>query len=515
MGRHNFSPTPTFSLIFFTLVTCYFSLFDTILPMLSVKNLTFELNGKALLSNVTFTIGKRQAIGLIGPNGSGKSTLFSLIRKKLTPESGTIDIQNEIVGYVPQELTFDKSILTYGDWKNSILSNAAYHYQLEKTLTQLSFSPQPKDSQTLDSLSEGQKLKLKFAEALVTNPTLILMDEPTNHLDIEGILWLEKLLQNINASVLMISHDRKFLDNIVTRIFEIDEKAIHIFEGNYSDYKDAKNGWVDKRDQQFKAQERKRVQLSKLIENAHRISGGKKRGRAINSAKKRYEREITHNEIDKYKPYEIKGLNVSGSTFSSKLILSVSNLSKTYDKKPVFENISFEIRGQERIWLYGPNGAGKSTFVNIITQDIEPSSGLVRLGDNISWGYFKQNQKHLPLNKTAYEFIKSFLNMAEFQARSFLGNLGFNVEYIDRNLGDMSPGERARLSFGVFTTKEYDFLILDEPTNHLDVWTKEAIEKSLSTYKGSILMISHDRMFVKNVGIHKVLDLKTGILSLV
>jgi len=194
--------------------------------MLSVKNLTFELNGKALLSNVTFTIGKRQAIGLIGPNGSGKSTLFSLIRKKLTPESGTIDIQNEIVGYVPQELTFDKSILTYGDWKNSILSNAAYHYQLEKTLTQLSFSPQPKDSQTLDSLSEGQKLKLKFAEALVTNPTLILMDEPTNHLDIDAREILETAFLNYDGAILAVSHDRYFIKKIAQRLLKLGNQTI-------------------------------------------------------------------------------------------------------------------------------------------------------------------------------------------------------------------------------------------------------------------------------------------------
>ncbi|PIP56748.1 hypothetical protein COX05_01435 [candidate division WWE3 bacterium CG22_combo_CG10-13_8_21_14_all_39_12] len=481
--------------------------------MLSIKNLFYELNGHTLLEDISVTIGKHNVIGLIGPNGCGKSTLFNLILKRIKSESGTISLQNERIGFVPQEFDFG-DVKTFGEWKTSTIPDPKKQFRLEAILSRLSLNPHPNNTQELGTLSEGQKLKLKLAEALAHEPTLLLMDEPTNHLDIEGILWLETFINTLDASILMISHDRRFLDKCVNRIFEIDEKKLHVFEGNYSNYREQKVSWVEKRNLQYKMQEKKRAQLETLIESARGIKDGKQRGKALRAARKRRDREVSKNEISAYDQYGIKGLNVEGNTHSSKLMLRLDNVSKTFGKKTVFNDLTFEMRGKERVWLYGPNGAGKSTLVNIITNTITPTTGIVTMGENVTWGYFKQNQEHLPLNDTAYEYIRKFMIMTDHQARSFLGKLSFSGEYLDRKLRDMSPGERARLSFGLFTTKEYDLLILDEPTNHLDVWTKETIEKSLATYDGSLLLISHDRMFVQNVGVQKILNLKEGKLQL-
>jgi ATP-binding cassette subfamily F protein 3 len=338
------------------------------------------------------------------------------------------------------------------------------------------------------------------------------LDEPTNHLDLEGIRWFESFVQNFKGSILMISHDRAFLDNTVDLIFELDEKEILTFPGNYTEYKQLKEGWIEQRAIAFKKQEQKRKTLENLIDSARQIKAGKKRGKAVRAAKKRLDREVLATEKSAYSRYEVTDLMIGGSTHSGKLVLTVDDLQMQFGNKDIFKDLSFEIRGNQRVWLYGQNGAGKSTLLNILTNKLTPTSGESRMGVNLTWGYFQQNQEHLPKDMLVGDYIQQQMGLSEIKQYAFLTRFGFLSEYIRRPLGMLSPGERARLSFGIFTLQEYDFLILDEPTNHLDIWTKEKIEEALQSFKGALLLVSHDRYFVENVGVDRVMNLDKGQL---
>jgi ATPase subunit of ABC transporter with duplicated ATPase domains len=480
--------------------------------MLRIKSLTKNLGGRLILDEIDFTLVGNTKVALIGPNGCGKTTLFKILLDEVEPDAGQVIVQNEKIGYLPQELEFPADE-TYQDFLDALMANSAEQWRVKKILDKLELTG-IRSSDLTTNLSEGQKMKLKLAETLVDEPTVLLLDEPTNHLDIEGLLWFEKFIQQFKGMVLMISHDRAFLDNTVDTIFEIDEKKIHIFIGNYTAYKNQKEGWIERRDQAYKEQERKRKQLEQLIENARKIKDGKKRGKAIRAAEKRMEREVAENEMAVYQRYGIKGMQIEGETHRAKLMLTVKDLAMQFGNKPIFHDLSFEIRGYQRVWLYGPNGAGKTTLLNIITQGLKPTGGEIKLGENVKWGYFRQNQEHLPKDVTVGDYLMS-RGFGGQTVYGFLSKLNFSKDYLIQPLGNLSPGERARLSFGIFTTEEYNFLILDEPSNHLDIWTKEVIEKSLQDFKGAVLLVSHDRYFVKNIGVDQVLNLKDGELNFV
>ena len=263
----------------------------------------------------------------------------------------------------------------------------------------------------------------------------------------------------------------------------------------------------------LKVQEKKRQKLAELITNAHKIKDGKARGKAVRAAEKRMEREITANEIGKYQKYEIHGLHFTGNAHAAKLILRLRDLNHAYGAKLVLENINLELRGNERVWLSGINGAGKTTLLQIITQHLIPTSGEIKLGENMNIGYFRQNQQHLPMQRKVEEYLLDTAGISHSKAISFLGKLSFTKDYLNRKLGNLSPGERARLSLGLFTNQSFNFLILDEPANHLDIVTKEIIEKELHQFSGALLLVSHDRYFVEQVGVNRVLKLDNGILS--
>lgn len=534
--------------------------------MLIVKNLAKTIRNEPLLENINFKLSSATKAALIGPNGCGKSTLLRMILQEVDTDAGTVILENEKLGYLPQEFNFPADQTTQ-QFIASITNDPAQNYRIDKILAHLGlddYDPQ----QPMSALSEGQKMKFYLAKVLFDEPTILLLDEPTNHLDIEGVVWFELFIRDFPGAALMISHDRRFLDNTVDQIFEIDEHALHIFHGNYSDYKNQKLTWLKQRETTYKAQERKRKQLEKLLANARKIQDGKSRSRAVRSAKKRMEREVHAHEITAYEPYRVQGIEFKGNTHRQKLMLKVNELSFAYSNNEsrsnqpkkvakelerldsntldskglktnstvsnstergsinkskdvsnnpsdfnanpvalVLQNISFELRGSQRIWLYGPNGAGKTTLLNIITQHLSPTQGTAEIGPNVNWGYFQQNQQHLDLSQTVTEFIRAQTAIAHHQLFGFIEQLSFSKDYLDRRLGNLSPGERARLSLGLFTQQDYNLLILDEPTNYLDIWTKELVEQALQEYQGALLLVSHDRYFVENVGIHKMLNL--------
>lgn len=460
-----------------------------------------------LLEDITFTLGNKEKVGLLGQNGCGKSTLLKIIVGEEDYDQGIISLEAEKIAYLPQ--LFDLPVGTVNEFSKTIFPLKEHSHKYEKQLVRLGLDETDWDV-PLSNLSSGQQMRVKLAELLVSAPTILILDEPTNHLDIEGIQWIESFVHAFDGIVIMVSHDRSFLDAVCSHIFEIDEKHLHVFPGNYSDYIEQKQAWVLDREKTYKRQEKKREQLTTLLENVRKIKAGKARGKAVKAAKKRMEREVLKHEVNKYSRDVVSGISFEGTTHTGKLMLRVAEVAKHFDTKHVLESVSFEIRGDERVWLYGANGQGKSTLLNIITGHLEQSAGTVTVGESVKWGYFRQNQEHLPFGQTVKQFFQEQTGIGDQALFGVLKTYLFPKEYLDRKIGSLSPGERARLGFAVFAQQKLDLLILDEPTNHLDVWTKEAIESSLRDFKGAILLVSHDRYFVKEVGVHTVYHIENG-----
>ncbi len=466
--------------------------------------------GEPVLHELEFKIGNNRKIGIVGKNGCGKTTLLKLIAEEETTTEGTIEIQGEVVGYIPQELEFQKGLV--GELLESNLEGHWEFYKAEMLVSQLNyenFDPY----QEVKTLSEGQKMKLKLIETLLKEPTVLLIDEPTNHLDIEGIHWFEEYIKNLHKTVVMISHDRTFLNNTVDEIWEIEKSGILKFVGDYDYYKGEKLRLIDKWDQEYVLFLKHKAKLERLLDNARKIKGDK-RGRAVRAAKKRIDREVVQNSKEKYATKVIKSVEFDTDTRSSKLMVRFDNVTKNYGAKNVFTDLTFEVRGKEKVWLFGPNGGGKSTLVKLIMGEEQPTSGNITIGENMRIGYFAQKQTHLDYDKSLLDHFLEKTNCGYDKAFGMLGKFLFDKDAIKKRVRNLSPGERARFAFAIFATEDYDMLILDEPTNHLDIDTKEVIEKSLSNYEGTLLLVSHDRYFVESVGVEKLLNLREGTLEI-
>lgn len=477
--------------------------------MIAAKSVTKSYDGKELLTKVDFKISNGRKIGLVGKNGCGKTTLFKIISGVEEANEGNVEMQNEKIFYIPQEFSFPDELV--GEYLEKLLESKYEFYKIEMIASQLNWKIDL--YQDIKTLSEGQKMKLKLTEALLSDPTTLLIDEPTNHLDIEGILWFEHYVRDLRINVIMISHDRSFLNNTVDEIWEIERGKIIKFVGDYDNYREEKLRLIDKWDQEYTLFLKRKSQLEKLLENVRKIKDGIARGNAVSSAKKKIEREITNNEKVKYESKKIRDVRFETEVHNSKLMIRFENVSKRYGTKEIFNNVSFDIRGKEKIWLFGPNGAGKSTIVKMIMEEEAPSEGIITIGNNIKIGYFSQVQSGLNSKNTLQEEFIEKTGCYFGKAYGYLEKFLFDKESVQKRIDQLSPGERARFAFSIFAYNNYDLLILDEPDNHLDIETKEVIEKSLREFTGTILLVSHDRYFVESVGIDKVFNLKEGTLA--
>ncbi len=478
--------------------------------MITGRNITKAFVGDPVIEGLEFALGNNHKIGIVGKNGCGKTTLLKLIVGIEELTAGNINYESERIGYLPQEFSFPDQMV--GEYLEGLLEESWESYKIELLLNQLKFENYD-PYQEIKTLSEGQKMKLKMIEILFEDPTILLIDEPTNHLDIEGIMWFEKYIKHLPKTVAMISHDREFLNNTVDEIWEIENKKLIRFAGNYDFYREEKLKLIDKWDQEYIQFLKKKSQLEKLLENVHKIKDGKKRGRAVSSAKKRIEREVTSNSKEKYESKKIADVNFETELSKHKLVIKFLNASKYFGTKKIFEDLSFDVYGKERVWLFGPNGAGKSTLVKII-QDIETlTSGSIFIGPNIKVGYFAQRLDQLDHSKNLLEHFIELTGCEYGKAFGYLKRFLFLKEDLGKLIRHLSPGQRARFAFSIFAYNDYDLLILDEPTNHLDIETTEVIEESLRNFNGTLFLISHDRFFVERVGITKILNLKAGRLS--
>lgn len=479
--------------------------------MLKLQNISKTYH-ETLFKDVTFLLGNGEKVGLVGLNGSGKTTLLCIIAGVEEPDSGgQIELIGEKIGYLPQEFSWPKGKLV-GEFLESLVNDPKTEkYKIQRILVRLNMSDVD-EYQEINSLSEGQKMKLYIAKLLLTGATILLLDEPTNHLDIDGILWFEEFIQNFEGICIVISHDRAFLNNTITKVFEIDEHKLLIFEGNYDEYLVEKDRYIEDRDKEYVAQERKRRHLEKLLAHARKLGSGKKQSRAIKHAKMRMQKEVIAKEVSQYREVRVKDLKINGKVSEMKKMLKLDKLEFAYGERPLIKNASLELRGREKVWFYGRNGIGKTTVIKLIVDQLKPKSGQVIWGENITWQYFSQDQSHLDMEQSVEDYFMQGTGISFDASFGVLNKFLFPKDLRKSKLRQLSPGQRARLTFAIFSQHNYDFLILDEPTNHLDIKTKEIIEDALREFQGGFILISHDRYFVESIGVDRVITLEDGVL---
>lgn len=481
--------------------------------MIIIKNLSHSIGGDTLFKSVSTTIHQNDRIGIVGQNGSGKTTLLKLLISDLVPDTGSIKVEQERIGYLPQGLVFSDG--------ETIASYIREVPQSKKdgVLKEVGLAKVPADT-PVTSLSGGQKRRLALARVLGNGPTLLLLDEPTNHLDKDAILWLETLIQNFRGGVIIVSHDRSMLDNTVNKIFEIipERETIEVYTGNYTAYLLEKKKRDDLQNEAHRLQQREKKRLEAWIARKReeaKIYDEASIGKQIRARERYLEREILDKPILKAGPAKkIRGADIEGSVANTKLVCRFTDVVKNYGDTEVLKGVSFELRGKERVLIVGQNGSGKTTLLKMLVGLETADSGAVRVGESIRVGYFAQEQELLSLeNSVLDEFLDTPNLVDPKNARAILGSFLFHGQDVFKQVKFLSLGERVRLVFAKLTNVRNEFLVLDEPTNHLDISSREVIEDALMEYEGAILAISHDRYFVDKIGFDRILELKKGIIA--
>ena len=481
--------------------------------MISAKKLTKNILGEPLFEEVSFVLNKGDKVGLVGPNGSGKSTLMKIILGTVEADGGSVHVERERMGYLAQEHPFRSD--------DTIESALSASETVSKSVLEKVGLGKLARSHQVSKLSGGQKTRLALAKILLQNPTALLLDEPTNHLDVKGLEWLETFVADFKGIVLVISHDRKLLDNSVHKIFEIDpmNRTFLEYHGAYSRYLEQKELALERQEDDYWRQqkEKKRFELWLALKRQEaKIHADPAKGNQIRAMEKRLEREIYSQEVVKPRSAaKIRGMELAGETDHAKLVVRCKAIAKKLGERWPLWSIDFEIRGEERVLLSGLNGSGKTTLLKIISGQLAQDRGEVKIGENVHIGYFAQEHESLDLNKTVKEEFLSTerMNPLTRDVRAVLGTFHFRGQDVFKKVSDLSSGERVRLIFAKLTNQQNELLILDEPTNHLDIASREVIENALIDYKGAILAVSHDRYFIEKVGFERVLTIENGTLK--
>lgn len=518
--------------------------------ILSCNNLEKSFDDKLIISNCSFVIEDREKAAIVGINGAGKSTLLKMIIKELFPDKGDVILsKNKTLGYLAQyqnisgeNTIYDemiqakKNIIDLEDnireleikmkslskdqlesaleqYNNMIsrfelLNGYSYKSEINGVLKGLGFSESQYD-QKISSLSGGQKTRVALGKMLLSKPDIILLDEPTNHLDIDSIAWLETYLLNYSGAVIIVSHDRYFLDKIVTKVIEIDNTKVTVFTGNYSDYGSKKAMLRDMEMKQFINQQKEIRHQEDVIEKLRSFNREK-------SIKRAESREKLLNKIDVIdKPIQTEQsmrISLEPSQTSGNDVLKVSELSKSFNSNHLFSDISFEIKRGEKVAITGQNGTGKTTILKIINNLIPADHGIITVGTKVHIGYYDQEHQILNMEKSIFnEISDSYPSLTNTQIRNMLAAFLFTGDDVFKLVGDLSGGERGRVSLAKLMLSEANFLILDEPTNHLDIVSKEILEQAIRNYTGTVLYISHDRYFINKTAT-RILDLENNIL---
>ncbi len=508
------------------------------MSLLSCQNLSLSYAQRDILLNATFEIAKGDKIGLIGSNGCGKTTLFKALCGQMEPADGKIIKASSVnIGFVEQHACAGSTLNVYDE----LLTVFARLFEIEKELEEvhrkidltdgrvpeyieiqsalneeyqnkggltyknrahsclmgLGFTKE-EEALPVSALSGGQRTKLSLGKLLLSEPDIMLLDEPTNHLDIKSVEWLEDFIAKSNSTVVIVSHDRYFLDKTTSRTIEISAKKLYQGKGGYSTYMKTKELRLETDRREYEKAQIEIKRIEKMIEQQKQFNQERN---YITIASKEKQIERIKAAMPELPPNEktVK-LRFSECVRAGDEVLIAENLKKVYDGKTLFSGVSMKIFRGEKVFILGPNGCGKTTLLGLIMNKIPKDEGLSRFGYNVNIGYFEQTQRALMSDKTVIEELYDrFPTKTISELRGYLGAFNFRNDDIDKQMKDLSGGERARVALLVLILKKPNFLILDEPTNHLDFRSREVLEEALAEYDGTILCVSHDRYFVNKL----------------
>jgi ATP-binding cassette subfamily F protein 3 len=503
--------------------------------ILACQNIEKAFDGVPLLCDASFHIEEREKAALIGINGAGKSTLFRIIVGEITPEEGQVILaKGKTLGYLAQhqDLTSDLSIYdsllevkqhildmemqmrrteqemkhaageeltrlmeSYSRLTQKFEQENGYAYKSEITgvLKGLGFGEED-FSKMISTLSGGQKTRVALGRLLLSRPDIILLDEPTNHLDMESITWLETYLLNYPGAVFIVSHDRYFLDRVVTKIVEIDNTKVTTFTGNYSAYSEKKAMLRKAAYQAYLNQQQEIKHQEEVIAKLRQFNREKSIRRAESREKMLEKMDVLEKpvEVDASMKITLRPRITSGND-----VLTVEHLTKSFPSLPLFEDLNFTVKRGEKVAIIGNNGTGKTTILKILNQLLVPDSGVFHLGSKVHIGYYDQEHHVLHMEKTVFEEISDdYPKLTNTEIRNLLAAFLFTGDDVFKKISALSGGERGRVSLAKLMLSEANFLILDEPTNHLDITSKEILEEALNNYEGTVLYVSHDRYFI-------------------
>ena len=503
-----------------------------------------------ILKSASFHIEDREKAAVVGINGAGKSTLLKIIIGEMEADSGEAVLsKGKTIGYLAQHQDLNSSRTIYEELlcvKQDILDLEAGIRKAEKTMKELSgdaleaaldqyarlnhefeqkngyayksevvgvlkglgFEEEDFTKQ-VDTLSGGQKTRVSLGKLLLSHPDLILLDEPTNHLDMNSIAWLETFLLNYDGAVLVVAHDRYFLNRIATKIIEIDAGEVTVFQGNYSDYAQKKAQLREARMHAWMNQQKEIRHQEEVIAKLKSFNREKSIRRAESREKMLDKMEVLE------KPSEVRSkmhITLEPKVLSGNDVLTVEGLSKSFDSLTLFSDLSFDVKRGERVALIGNNGTGKTTILKILNGILDADSGSFSLGSKVHIGYYDQEHHVLHPEKTLFEEISdAYPDLDNTVIRNTLAAFLFTGDDVFKRIADLSGGERGRVSLAKLMLSEANFLILDEPTNHLDIVSKEILEEALNHYTGTVLYVSHDRYFITSTAT-RILDLTGGVL---
>ncbi len=513
--------------------------------ILSCQNIAKAFAENVILENISFHIEDYEKAAIVGINGAGKTTLLRIIVGELTPDNGSVTLsKDKTLGYLAQNDSFDsdrtiyEELLSvkqdlihlehlirecelqmhhetgdalealmnrYANLNHSFETNGGYLYRSELigVLKGLGFEEADFDKKA-SVLSGGQKTRVALGKLLLQKPDLIILDEPTNHLDMNSIAWLENYLLNYKGAVIVVSHDRFFLDKIASKVIEIDQTKATAFSGNYSDYAVKKEQLRIAAMNAYLNQQREIKHQEEVIEKLKSFN----REKSIKRAESREKMLDKIERIDKptQERTDMK-LKLTPQRMSGNDVLQVSGLKKSFDNLLLFDNLDFEIKRGEHVAIIGDNGTGKTTILKLLNKVFPPDAGTIRLGTNVEIGYYDQEHHVLHPEKTLIEEISdAYPTLTITQIRNTLAAFLFTGDDVFKRIKEISGGERGRVSLAKLMLSNANFLILDEPTNHLDIMSKEILEGALNSYEGTVLYVSHDRYFINKTA-HRILDL--------
>ncbi len=514
--------------------------------MLTCNNITKSYGVDLILDHISFKVDKNDRIGIVGKNGAGKSTLFKIIAHNLYFDSGEVNINKDTsIGYLSQDLDLNEDARIYNELlsvfqicidlegeiykyqelmsQNIDLDNrmnkyaklveefealGGYEYQsrIRGIANGLGFSEEELDKK-IGQLSGGQKTRVALGKLLLSKPQLFLLDEPTNYLDVTAIEWLESYLQSYDGALMIISHDRYFLDAVVNKIFEIENHKLNEYNGNYSNYVMRKKENLDVQMHHYELQQKEIHRQEEIIDRFRQFN----REKSIKKAESREKMLGKIERIEKPIVFQKKArIRFEPQIKSGKTVLEVLNLEKSFSENTLFENIDFTIFRGEKVGIVGANGTGKTTLLNIISGNLRQDQGEVILGHNVNVEMYHQEHQGLnPDSSILSEVWASRPSTNEGEIRNFLGAFMFTGEEVFKTVGSLSGGETSRVSLAKLMLSKSNFLLMDEPTNHLDMETKDVLEEALINYSGTILLISHDRYFLNRV-VDKLLVLENN-----